>query len=304
MKTADEVPVTVMVLTYDEERNLAACLGSVSGWVSDVFIVDSGSHDRTVAIGEAYGAKVVTHPFESHVRQWSWALENLPLTTEWVLALDADQRVTPELREDISRTVMAQIGDSGDVAGCFVRRKQIFRGRWIKHGGYYPKYLLKLFRRDHVWLDERELVDHHFYVRGSVARLRHDLIEDNGNEADISVWLAKHIRYAELQAEEEWRRRVTVGPEGTVKASLIGAPDERILWLKQRWYGMPLYIRPFFYFFYRYVIRFGFLDGKEGFIFHFLQGFWYRLLVDIKLDERRRQEVDRRRPSRLSGRDQ
>jgi glycosyltransferase involved in cell wall biosynthesis len=258
--------------------------------VSDVFVVDSGSDDRTVAIGEAYGAKVVTHPFESHARQWSWALENLALTTEWVLALDADQRVTAELREAISRTVNLQVGGGCDVAGCFVRRKQIFRGRWIKHGGYFPKYLLKLFRRDRVWLDERELVDHHFYVRGPVARLPHDLIEDNRNEAEISVWLARHIRYAGLQAEEEWRR-AKEGSGGPVTASPFGAPDERILWLKGIWKRLPLYVRPCLYFLYRYVLRLGFLDGKEGFVFHVLQGFWYRLLVDIKLDELRRKEA-------------
>jgi glycosyltransferase involved in cell wall biosynthesis len=258
--------------------------------VSEVFVVDSGSEDRTVAIGEAYGAKVVTHPFESHARQWSWALENLALATEWVLALDADQRVTPELRAAISRTVKSQVGGGSDVAGCFVRRKQIFRGRWIKHGGYYPKYLLKLFRRDHVWLDERELVDHHFYVRGLVARLPHDLIEDKRNEAEISVWLARHIRYAGLQAEEEWRR-AKEGPGGPATASPFGAPDERTLWLKGIWTRLPLYVRPCLYFLYRYVLRLGFLDGKEGFVFHVLQGFWYRLLVDIKLDELRRKEA-------------
>jgi glycosyltransferase involved in cell wall biosynthesis len=290
MKTADEVPVTAVVLTYNEERNLAACLESVVGWASDIFVVDSGSADGTVAIGEAYGAKVVTHPFESHARQWTWALENLALTTDWVLALDADQRVTSELRETISRTVKAQVNGGGDVAGCFVRRKQIFRGRWIKHGGYYPKYLLKLFRRDRVWLDERELVDHHFYVRGPVARLPYDLIEDNRNEADLSVWLARHIRYARRQAEEEWRR-AKEGSVGSVTASPFGAPDERILWLKSIWNRLPLYVRPCLYFLYRYVLRLGFLDGKEGFVFHALQGFWYRLLVDIELDELRRKEA-------------
>jgi hypothetical protein len=217
-------------------------------------------------------------------------LENLALTTEWVLALDADQRVTPELREAISRTVKVQVGGRSDLAGCFVRRKQIFRGRWIRHGGYYPKYLLKLFRRDSVWLDERELVDHHFYVRGPVARLPHDLIEDNRNEADISVWLVRHIRYARLQAEEEWRR---AGEKRGVPAtaSLFGTPDVRILWLKGIWNRLPLYVRPCLYFLYRYVVRLGWLDGKEGFAFHALQGFWYRLLVDIQLDELRRKEA-------------
>jgi glycosyltransferase involved in cell wall biosynthesis len=290
MKASEEVPLTVVVLTYNEERNLPACLESVAGWASEIFVVDSGSDDRTVAIGEAFRAKVVTHAFESHAKQWGWALENLPLSTEWVLALDADQRVTAGLRDEISRAVLGGGDEESPLAGCFVRRKQIFRGRWIKYGGYYPKYLLKLFRRDRVWLDEQELVDHHFYVRGAAAKLRHDLVEDNQNEADISVWLAKHIRYASLQAEEEFRRAKD-DRRGSGQASFLGAPDARTLWLKRIWEHLPLYVRPCLYFVYRYVMRLGFLDGKEGFVFHVLQGFWYRLLVDIKLDELRRTEI-------------
>ena len=101
-------PISVVVLTYNEGRNLGACLESLSALAEDIFVVDSGSSDGTVDVAKLYGAKVVTHPFESHATQWRWALANLPLTTEWVLALDADQRVTSELREDISRTVLAQ----------------------------------------------------------------------------------------------------------------------------------------------------------------------------------------------------
>jgi glycosyltransferase involved in cell wall biosynthesis len=251
----------------------------------EIFVVDSGSSDGTVEVAKLYRAKVVTHPFESHARQWQWALDNLPLSTEWVLALDADQRVSARLCEEICRTVLA--GGDERIAGCFVKRKQIFRGRWIKYGGYYPKYLLKLFRRDCVWLDERELVDHHFYVRGTVAKLRYELVEDNQNEADVSVWLSKHIRYASLQAEEEFRS-AKVDRRDDRQASLLGAPDSRVLWLKGIWAQLPLYVRPCLYFLYRYIVRLGFLDGKEGFVFHVLQGFWYRLLVDIKLDELRR----------------
>ena len=281
-------PISVVVLTYNEGRNLGACLESLSALAEDIFVVDSGSSDGTVDVAKLYGAKVVTHAFESHAKQWRWALQNLPLSTEWVLALDADQRVTAGLREEISRTVSGNSGEQTRLAGCFVRRRQIFRGRWIKHGGYYPKYLLKLFRRDRVWLDERELVDHHFYVRGVVAKLRHDLVEDNQNEADISVWLVKHIRYASLQAEEEFRR-AKEGRRPSGRVSFLGAPDLRILSLKRIWEHLPLYVRPCLYFLYRYVLRFGFLDGKEGFVFHVLQSFWYRLLVDIKLDELRRE---------------
>src|SRR6185503_17447041 len=156
--------------------NLAACLESVAGWAAQIFVVDSGSTDRTISIAEQFGAQIVVHPFESHARQWRWALSALPLTADWVLALDADQSLTPELREDITHKLSTWNGSSAP-AGAYVNRRQIFRGRWIRHGGYYPKHLLKLFRRDAVSLDEGDLVDHHFRVAGRTAILEGDLIE-------------------------------------------------------------------------------------------------------------------------------
>jgi glycosyltransferase involved in cell wall biosynthesis len=275
-------PVTVVVLTRDEARNLPACLASVADWAKAVFVVDSGSTDATTRLAAEAGAVVASHPFESHARQWGWALRSLPIPTEWVLALDADQRVTPELREAIDRAVSAD----GGPEGYFVARRQVFRGRFIRHGGYYPKYLLKLFRRSVVSIDDGDLVDHHFGVRGPTGRLSGDLVEDNRNEADLSVWIAKHARYARLQALEEWRRpRVAAGG---LAGGLLGSPDQRIRVLKNGWSRLPLFVRPGLYFFYRYVLRLGFLDGREGFVFHFLQAFWYRLLVDVHLDELRR----------------
>jgi glycosyltransferase involved in cell wall biosynthesis len=277
-------PVTVLVLTHNEERNLDVCLGSVTGWTEAVFVVDSGSTDRTAEIARAHGATVVAHPFETHARQWRWALNQLPIRTSWVLALDADQSLTPELRDELALGLSD--GSLANVDGVFLNRRQIFRGRWIRHGGYYPKYLLKLFRRERVTIDEDDLVDHHFRVSGPTAKGRHDLIEDNRNEADIAAWVAKHNRYAVLQERQETRGR---GSAGRVRMSaLLENPDRRVRWLKQVWGGLPLFVRPCGYFTYRYLVRLGFLDGREGFIFHVLQAFWYRLLVDINILELRR----------------
>jgi glycosyltransferase involved in cell wall biosynthesis len=280
-------PVSVVVLTFNERCNIEACLSSVAGWTHDVFVVDSGSTDDTPAIAAAHGAQVITHPFETHARQWRWALESLPIRTEWVLALDADQQVTPELRQGI-QTALAG-GTSGVMAGFFVNRRQIFRGRWIRHGGYYPKYLLKLFRRSRVSIDETDLVDHHFTVSGAVGRLRGDLIEDNRNEAAIADWTAKHNRYAVLQARQEVnaRRHHAHVP----LSALFGHADARVRWLKQQWARLPLFVRPCLYVTYRYVLRLGFLDGREGFLFHVLQAFWYRLLVDANIVELERAPV-------------
>jgi glycosyltransferase involved in cell wall biosynthesis len=276
----------VVVLTRDEALNLPACLDSVADWAGELFVVDSGSTDGTQAIAAARGAAVVSHPFETHARQWSWALRALPIASDWVLALDADQRVTPALRDEIVR-VAGATGADPHVA-YYVRRRQVFRGRFIRHGGYYPKHLLRLFRRGEAWVDERDLVDHHFHVKGATGFLRGDLVEDNRNEADLSVWIARHARYARLQAEEELSGRWG-GADPAAPARLLGTPDERVRWLKRQWGRLPLYVRPALYFLYRYVLRAGFLDGRQGFLFHVLQGFWYRLLVDAHLDELRRQ---------------
>src|SRR5262249_32172648 len=181
-------------------------------------------------------ADVVTHAFEGHAHQWKWALDNLPIRNSWVLAIDADQSLTDQLKADIGRRLPSWDKSDGP-AGAYINRRQVFRGRWIKHGGYYPKYLLKLFRRDAVSLDETDLVDHHFNVAGSTVTLSGDLIEDNQNESEIAVWIGKHNRYAVLQArEEEARMMGALSPDGA-----FGSPDERTRFRKQIWYRLPLY---------------------------------------------------------------
>jgi glycosyltransferase involved in cell wall biosynthesis len=279
-----KLPISVVVPTYNEERNIENCLRCLCDWASEIFVVDSGSSDRTMQIAAKYGALIVHHPFETHARQWRWALENLPLQHDWVLGLDADQRITPELAAELHRLFTTEKSRLTQVDGFFINRRQVFRGRWIRHGGYYPKYLLKLFRRGSVRTDPNDLVDHHFYVEGRVRKLRHDLIEENHRENDISFWIEKHNRYAALLASEEFlcRKECRQKP---IEPSLMGNPDQRTLWRKQLWDRFPLFVRPFLYFLYRYLLRLGFLDGKEGFIFHFLHAFWFRLLVDIKLEE-------------------
>lgn len=272
------------MLTYNEEANLGECLESVCGRPAQLFVVDSGSTDRTCEIAEQFGALVVEHTFETHATQWGWALQHLPLTTDWVLAIDADQRVSPELAQEIARLDVAALKK---YSGFYIKRRQIFRGRWIRHGGYYPKYLLKLFRRNAVQTDPRDLVDHHFYVTGATAALKHDLVEANQKEDDISFWIEKHNRYAKLLAAEELNRS-TKTEGGPLRPAWLGTPDQQSLALKQAWLRLPPYLRPTLYFVYRYFLRCGFLDGKQGMIFHFMQAFWFRLLVDINLEDLKR----------------
>ncbi len=287
-------PLSVVILTFNEERNLDACLSSVVDLASEVFVVDSGSTDRTAAIAATFGAHVVTHPFESHAKQWQWALSTLPLTSTWVLALDADQALTPELRaEHRSRHSAVDRGRHAD------RARISIDGRSSADGGFATAATTRnicssCFDETRSCSIEDDLVDHHFHVTGPTAILEGDLIEDNRNENAIAVWIEKHNRYAVRQAREEAARSADPDRRPT---RAFGSPDERTRWRKRIWNRLPLYARPFGYFLYRYVLRLGFLDGKEGFIFHFMQAFWYRLLVDINRDELRASRSD---PSKVA----
>lgn len=281
----DKPSISVVVLTFNEEANLVGCLSGVAGWAREIFVVNSGSTDHTREIAARFAARVFDHPFETHAKQWDWALRSLPIDSDWILALDADQHVTAGLAAEIRSLDNDALEN---VVGVFLRRRQVFRNKWIRHGGYYPKYLLKMFRRGSVRTDPGDLVDHHFYVTGKTLQSRCDLIEDNKNEEDIAFWIDKHNRYARLMALEQIQR--TKNGRLAMEPSLFGNPDERAACFKWLWARLPLYVRPFLYFTYRYLIRLGFLDGKEGAVFHFLHAFWFRLLVDINIDQLRRRE--------------
>jgi glycosyltransferase involved in cell wall biosynthesis len=281
------IPLSVLVTTRNEEANLERCLRSVHGFADQVFVLDSESTDRTVEIAEAY-AEVHTLAYDhTRIIPWifQWGLDNLPLRNDWVLILEADQAVTPALQREIAALLARPEGIRED--GFYIHRRQIFRGRPLRFGGYGSKLLLKLFRRGRSELDPVEQ-DTRVYVRGPVGRLRAPLEEWNRKEDAIQFYLHKHLRYAEAFAQEELARRRR-GLHWKVTPRLFGTPDERVLWLKARYYRMPLFLRPMLYFVYRYFFLLGILDGKTGFVFHFLQAFWFRLIVDIRLEELLRQ---------------
>jgi len=273
-------PLSVIILTYNEEVNLPACMESLKGLDCDIFVVDSGSTDRTLEIAKAAGASVVGHPFEHYAAQRNWSQHNLPCLGEWLLHLDADERLTPELIREINLVMHAP---PQGIDGFLLRKRTVFMHRWIKHGGHYPSYHLRLFRREHGFCEDR-LYDQHFLVSGEVGRLQHDYIDVISS--DIGTWTLRHTCWAEMEAREMLAGQHN-GPR--VRPTLFGTPIERRRWLREGLYvRSPLFARAILYWFYRYVIRLGFLDGTEGFIFHFLQGLWFRLLVDIKMEELRR----------------
>ena len=263
--------LTAVVLTYNEETNLPECLSSLQPLGCEVFVVDSGSTDRTREIAAEAGARVVEHPFENYGAQRNWALQQLPIQTGWVLNIDADERLTAELRASITR---ALAGPPGDTNGFLLRRRTVFMGRWIRHGGHYPSYHARLFRKGKGRCEDR-LYDQHYIVNGKVEKLPGDMIDTT---PDLSSWTVRHARWAEMEAAElllEGNQR------GRLTGKVLGTSIERRRWQRQSIYNrLPLFLRAFLYFGYRYVLRLGFLDGRRGLVFHFLQGFWYRFQVD------------------------
>lgn len=256
--------IAAIILTFNEEINLEKCLKSIEGLTNEVFIVDSYSTDKTLEIAKKYGTKIVQHPFKNQAEQFNWALDSLDIKSEWILKLDADEEILPELKEEILQT-LPRI--TQEITGFFMKRRVYFMGRWIKHGTYYPIWFLRLFRKGKARSEQRTMDEHIVLLEGKTGRLKNDFVDDN--KKDLTWWTDKHNNYALREAVA-----VLAGDLGINR--------------KKFYYKLPLFFRAAAYFCYRYFFRYGFLDGKEGLIFHFLQAFWYRFLIDAKIYERRK----------------
>ncbi|MFD1628590.1 glycosyltransferase family 2 protein [Pseudopedobacter beijingensis] len=273
-------PISAVILTYNEENNIKDCIDSVYGFAEEIFVVDSGSKDQTLAILSGYeNIQVINHPFENYSQQRNWAINNLPFSTEWILNMDADHRLTPEFKQDVTQRF--QTGISSNTNGFLASRKTIFMGKWIKYGGHYPTYHAVLFRKG-FGLCEDKLYDQHFKVEGEILKLKGDII-DLITES-LSTFTLRHDKWSNLEASEQFSN--TDYNEKVIKGSLsANNPIAQRRMLKNIYQKFPLFVRPFIYFFIRYFLRLGFLDGTRGLIFHFLQCFWFRFLIDAKIYE-------------------
>lgn len=269
-----------IILTHNEEINLPRLLQSVTELNADLYVLDSGSNDKTIRIAESYGAEVKVNPFKNHPQQWDYALKNFNIRTPWIIGLDADQKVTPELYK-----MLHNFDDDTyeGINGIYFNRKYYFQEQWIRYGGYYPFYLLKMFRTDLGYSDLNENMDHRFIVPGKTVIWENGhILEENLKENDINFWYRKHERYGDLIAHEEIERTQHLRLQ-TLRPNLRGNPDEKKAWLKRLWWKLPLGIRPYLYYGFRMIFQFGFLDNKKARHFHYMQGFWFRKLVDKKI---------------------
>lgn len=285
------VPLSVVILSGNEEANIAQCLESVR-WAGEVVVLDSGSTDRTVEIARALGAKVYVHTFASFAHQRNWALDNLPFSFEWVLMLDADEIIPAETAAAISKVVT---DPRSPYQGFYLNRRFFFWGRWLKHGGIYPSWILRLLKRGEVRFEERPLSEY-AVAAAPIGYIREPF--DHLDNRPLSHWIKKHNRYADLRVEEslsERRREYRT----LRQPRLFGSQAERKRWLRMHiWDRLPLFVRPFLFFFRSYFLKLGFLDGLPGFVYHVLLSFWFPFLIDAKMIERQMRE---RNPRAMAG---
>ena len=280
---ASPLPITVVILAFNEEIHIGRCLERLAGWVERMVVIDSFSTDRTVEIARALGAEVLQHPWKNHADQFRWGLETAAPTTPWVMRIDSDEYFEPEV-PDLLRKLLPALDD--DVAGVIVKRKFIFQERWIRHGRYYPTKLLRLWRNGAGEIEQRWMDEHIILNRGRTTTLEGaDLVDHNLNSLDS--WIAKHNRYATLAMVDYLNREVSLFDEDTRIGATEGAA-RRNRFLKNSVYArLPLYLRALMMYVYRYIFRLGFLDGRVGLVFHFMHGLWLFMLIDAKLDEAR-----------------
>lgn len=284
------VDLTVVILTKNEEKNLRKCIESFRGIVKRFVIVDSFSTDNTEVLCreldielKAKGSQLdfYQNKWANYATQLNWGLTQTNITTEWSMRFDSDEELTPELAQEIEQNLP---NVKKPINGIILRRRIYFMGRWIKHGGRYPELLLRIFRTGKAMCEQKLMDEHMILTEGTTTIFKCDLIDNN--QKDLEWWTAKHNWYSnrevldhQMMLMNEQGSTLEAGGQSSGQASIKRAVKNG------GYYKLPKFWRAHLYFLYRYYIKLGFLDGPEGKIFHFLQAYWYRFLVDAKLYE-------------------
>lgn len=251
----------------------------INSYCKKINIIDSFSSDDTVKIARSFGAEVKQNKWANYAKQFNWGLENFNIDTQWILRFDADEYLTEELAAEINRKLSSL---PQEVNGVILKRRVYFMNRWIKHGGYYPTNLLRIWRNGKGICEERWMDEHIKLENGKTITFENDFVDDNLN--NLTWWTNKHNSYATREAIDLLNIKYKFLKSDSITGELSQQQDKRKRWFKENFYSyLPLFLRPFLYFIYRYIFRLGFLDGIPGLIWHFLQGFWYRFLVDAKI---------------------
>lgn len=274
--------ISAIILTKNESKHLPRCIQSLKGICDDIVVVDCFSDDNTVELAKSMGARVYQHSWKNYATQFNYGVYNCDIQSEWIWRIDADEFLDKGLGESVKEAV-ANCAD--DVNGIYVRKRIDFMGRSLLHGGWYPSYHLKVFRRNHGDCENRWMDEHIRIFDGKTITVeKGDQVDANLN--DLTWWTDKHNGYATREMLDMLLMEYEMDDKAKeVSPKLFGTEEQRKRWLKLKYIKSPLFIRPFINFFLRYVCKAGFLDGKEGFLWHILQGFWYRMLVDAKIFE-------------------
>jgi len=275
--------ITAIILTYNEELHIARCINSLKGIAETIYVIDSYSTDNTLKIAEELGATTMCNTFVNQAVQYNWAIANCPITTDWILRIDADEYIDNKRGVDV-RNYLSNL--AAEVSGVVISRKIVFMGKPLVHGGWYPKWNLRIYRAGHGVCENRWMDEHIVLTQGKAIMWQLDFVDDNLN--NLSWWITKHNNYATREAIDYFLTLYSLQNDTSVKASLWGGEAERKRLLKQKYLNFPLFVRPALNFMLHYILQAGFLDGKQGFMWHVLQGFWYRFLVDAKIWEIKR----------------
>ena len=271
--------LSVIILTHNEEENIAQALDSVVSWADEVIILDSYSVDGTLDIVSRYDCNLFQNKFYNFSEQRNYALKNTFIKSEWVFFLDADEWVTEDLKAEISVFIESNPIENG----VYLNRKFLWLGKWIKRG-YYPTWTLRLFRHKEAYCEDRT-VNEHIIVSGAVTKLKNHYVHQD--QKSIGDWIEKHNARATLEANELYKRDCQM-IQKEIGVKLLGSQVERKRWVRYYfWEKLPILIRPILYFLFRYVFKMGFLDGKRAFTYHFLQALWFPMLIDIKYLEKK-----------------
>ena len=272
--------ISVIILTFNEGKHITRCINSLKSFAKEIFIVDSFSTDSTVEMALSEGAKVFQNKYTNQAIQFNWALKTCPISTEWVMRIDADEYILPALSQEISEK-LPYIDVS--VSGIYIKRRVIFLNKWIKRGGNYPIWFLRIFRTSKGISEERWMDEHIKISDGKTIHFKNDFVDENLNS--LTWWINRQNSYATREMIVQIIEYYKLDSNNTIEPKLLGKPDQRKRWFKNIYGKLPLFIRPFILFNYNYIIRGGFRDGYPGLIRHFLLSFWYRFLVDSKLYE-------------------
>ena len=274
--------ITAIILTYNESRHIGRAIRSIQAFTDQICVVDSGSTDGTTDIAKQLGAEVHTHPFVNQAKQFQWALDTLDVRGAWVLRLDADEIIEPDLAREIAEQLPRL---PADVVGVNLKRKHIFMDRWVRHGGRYPLVMLRLWRRGQGRVEDRWMDEHVVVWGGRTVTFNGGFADHNLH--DLGYFTDKHNKYATREAIEVLNQRLGLFARDEALNARSASPQASFKrWVKERLYNrIPFTVSAPLYFLWRYVFQLGFLDGRSGLVYHFLQGCWYRFLVGARLME-------------------